>query len=86
MQPGFLIRAIFYFVIWNLLSFLLSKWSKEGDQPNAPDNTNKFISIHHPVCPCVHSFSTFHLACQSSDSCEFDFASNSGSKARISDF
>src|SRR5580658_10915724 len=36
---GFLIRAVIYFAIWNLLSFLLSKWSKEGDSPSSPDNT-----------------------------------------------
>jgi hypothetical protein len=45
---GFLIRAIGYFLIWNLLSFLLSKWSKEGDQPNGPDNTNKFKAVAGP--------------------------------------
>src|SRR5271170_8226760 len=33
---GFIIRAVFYFAIWNLLSFLLSMWSKETDRPNAP--------------------------------------------------
>ena len=34
---GFIIRAIFYFAVWNVLSFLLSKWSKETDRPaNAP--------------------------------------------------
>jgi hypothetical protein len=45
---GFALRALGYFVIWNLLSFLLSKWSKEGDQPNAPDNTNKFKAVAGP--------------------------------------
>jgi hypothetical protein len=45
---GFVIRAIFYFLIWNLLSFLLSKWSKEGDSPSSPDNTNKFKIVAGP--------------------------------------
>lgn len=45
---GFLIRAIIYFAIWNLLSFLLSKWSKEGDSPSAPDNTRKFKAVAGP--------------------------------------
>lgn len=45
---GFWMRAVFYFVIWNLLSFLLSKWSKEGDSPNAPDNTPKFKAVAGP--------------------------------------
>src|SRR6204780_2840035 len=35
---GFIVRAVFYFAVWNLLSFLLSKWSKETDAPGAPDN------------------------------------------------
>lgn len=30
---GFWMRAVFYFAIWNLLSFLLSKWSKDGTGP-----------------------------------------------------
>jgi len=47
-HSGFVYRAIFYFVIWNLISFLLSKWSKEGDSPSAPDNTNKFKAVAGP--------------------------------------
>jgi hypothetical protein len=45
---GFWMRAVFYFAIWNLLSFLLSKWSKEGDNPGAPDNTERFKVIAGP--------------------------------------
>jgi hypothetical protein len=45
---GFIIRAIFYFAIWNLLSFLLSKWSKETDRPGAPDNTQRFKAVSGP--------------------------------------
>ena len=45
---GFLIRALIYFAIWNLLSFLLSKWSKEGDNSSAPDNTGKFKAVSGP--------------------------------------
>ncbi len=45
---GFVWRAVFYFAIWNLLSFLLSKWSKEGDNPGAPDNTNRFKAVAGP--------------------------------------
>jgi len=45
---GFIIRAIIYFFIWNLLSFLLSKWSKEGDRPGAPDNSVKFKAVSGP--------------------------------------
>ena len=36
---GFIIRAVIYFAIWNLLSFLLTKWSKEQDNPPSRDNS-----------------------------------------------
>jgi hypothetical protein len=45
---GFLLRAILYFAIWNLLSFLLTRWSKQGDQPGAPDNSGKFKAVSGP--------------------------------------
>jgi hypothetical protein len=45
---GFLIRAIIYFAIWNLLSFLLSRWSKETDRAGAPDNTERFKAVAGP--------------------------------------
>ncbi|HTW56530.1 MAG TPA: hypothetical protein VMD99_00215, partial [Terriglobales bacterium] len=45
---GFLIRAIIYFAIWNLLSFLLSMWSKQTDRAGAPDNTQKFKAVAGP--------------------------------------
>src|SRR5579871_1833966 len=45
---GFIIRAIIYFAIWNVLSFLLSHWSKQTDRPGAPDNTQKFKAVAGP--------------------------------------
>jgi hypothetical protein len=45
---GFWVRAVIYFVIWNVLSFLLSKWSIEGDSPSARDNTQRFKAIAGP--------------------------------------
>jgi hypothetical protein len=45
---GFIIRALFYFAIWNLLSFLLTKWSKQTDRPGAPDNTQRFKAVSGP--------------------------------------
>ena len=45
---GFIGRAIFYFAIWNLLSFLLTKWSKETDHPGSPDHTSRFKAIAGP--------------------------------------
>ncbi|MFL6443743.1 MAG: hypothetical protein ACJ713_08025 [Candidatus Sulfotelmatobacter sp.] len=47
-QTGFIIRAIIYFVIWNVLSFLLSMWSRQTDRPGAPDNTQKFKAVAGP--------------------------------------
>jgi hypothetical protein len=45
---GFILRAIFYFAIWNLLSFLLSRWSRQTDRPGAPDNTDRFKAVAGP--------------------------------------
>ena len=45
---GFIIRAILYFAIWNLLSFLLSHWSRQTDRAGAPDNTQKFKAVAGP--------------------------------------
>ena len=45
---GFLIRAIIYFAIWNVLSFLLSKFSKQTDRAEAPDNTQRFKTVAGP--------------------------------------
>jgi hypothetical protein len=45
---GFVIRAIIYFAIWNLLSFLLSRWSKEGDSSSTRDNTPRFKAVSGP--------------------------------------
>jgi hypothetical protein len=45
---GFLIRAIIYFAIWNLLSFLLSHWSRQTDHAGAPDHTERFKAVSGP--------------------------------------
>ena len=45
---GVLIRALVYFAIWNLLSFLLTRWSREQDQPGARDNTSRFKAVSGP--------------------------------------
>jgi len=45
---GFIIRAVIYFAIWNLLSFLLTKWSEEQDRPSARDNTGRFKALSGP--------------------------------------
>jgi hypothetical protein len=47
-QTGFIIRAIIYFVIWNVLSFLLSHWSRQTDRAGGPDNTQKFKAVAGP--------------------------------------
>ena len=45
---GLVIRAVIYFAIWNLLSFLLTKWSREQDQPVARDNSQRFKAVSGP--------------------------------------
>jgi hypothetical protein len=45
---GVIIRAAIYFGIWNLLSFLLTKWSKEGDHPGGRDNSKRFKVVSGP--------------------------------------
>jgi hypothetical protein len=45
---GFILRAAIYFAIWNLLSFLLTKWSAEQDRPGARDNSGRFKAVSGP--------------------------------------
>jgi hypothetical protein len=45
---GFIIRAIVYFAIWNLLSYLLSRWSREQNSPPLRDNSARFKVISGP--------------------------------------
>jgi hypothetical protein len=45
---GFTIRAVIYFAIWNLLSFLLTKWSAEQDHPPMRDNSGRFKALSGP--------------------------------------
>ena len=45
---GFIIRAVIYFAIWNLLSFLLTKWSAEQDHPPMRDNSARFKALSGP--------------------------------------
>ena len=45
---GFILRAIVYFAIWNALSFLLTKWSREQDRPGGRDNSARFKAVSGP--------------------------------------
>jgi hypothetical protein len=45
---GFIIRAVIYFAIWNLLSFLLSRWSRQQEGPNPRDNRERFKALSGP--------------------------------------
>jgi hypothetical protein len=45
---GFVVRAIFYFAVWNLISFLLSMWSKQTDRAGSRDNTDRFKAVSGP--------------------------------------
>lgn len=42
---GFIIRAAIYLVIWNVLSYLLTKWSREQDSPYSRDHTSRFKAV-----------------------------------------
>src|SRR6185437_9844907 len=46
--PGFIARSALYFLIWNLISFFLTKWSREQDSPSAPDHTARFKAVSGP--------------------------------------
>ena len=35
-MPFFLVRAAFYFVVWNALSYFLNAWSLEQDRDRRP--------------------------------------------------
>jgi hypothetical protein len=45
---GFIIRAAFYFIVWNLLSFLLTRWSSQQDRPGGRDNSSRFKAVSGP--------------------------------------
>jgi hypothetical protein len=45
---GFIIRAAIYLAIWNLLSFLLTKWSREQDNPPPRDHSQGFKAVSGP--------------------------------------
>jgi len=46
--PAVIIRAAIYFAIWNLLSFLLTRWSQEQDRAKPPDNSHRFRAVSGP--------------------------------------
>ncbi len=45
---GFLGRAVFYFVIWGVLAYLLNRWSDEQDNAALPDNSRRFRALSGP--------------------------------------
>jgi hypothetical protein len=45
---GFIFRAVIYFGIWNFLSFLLTKWSKQQNQPPVRDTSARFHTLSGP--------------------------------------
>jgi hypothetical protein len=45
---GFILRAVFYFAVWGILVFLLTKWSREQDQPPVCDNSARFKALSGP--------------------------------------
>jgi len=45
---GFILRAVFYFAVWNLLCFLLTMWSRQQDRPGGRDNSSRFKAVSGP--------------------------------------
>src|SRR5712692_8733556 len=45
---GFLGRAVFYFVIWGVLAYLLNRWSDEQYNAALPDNSRRFRALSGP--------------------------------------
>ena len=45
---SFIVRAVIYFAIWNGLSFFLTRWSRQQDQPPMRDNTLRFRALSGP--------------------------------------
>jgi hypothetical protein len=45
---GFITRAVLYFAVWGILAFLLTKWSREQDQPPVRDNSMRFKALSGP--------------------------------------
>lgn len=46
--PFFLARAVFYFAVWNLLSYLLNKWSLEQDRTGHRPLTTRLQALSGP--------------------------------------
>jgi hypothetical protein len=43
--PFFVLRQVFYFAIWNLIGFLLTKWSQEHDRTGEPALLGKLSAL-----------------------------------------
>jgi uncharacterized membrane protein YidH (DUF202 family) len=43
--PFFVVRQVIYFAIWNLIGFLLTRWSQEHDRTGAPALLGKLATI-----------------------------------------
>lgn len=46
--PFFLVRAVFYFAVWNLLTYLLNKWSLEQDRTGHRPLTTRLQGLSGP--------------------------------------
>jgi hypothetical protein len=47
-SSGFVVRAVIYFAVWNLLAFFLNKWSKEQDQTGDPSLAGRMGALSGP--------------------------------------
>jgi hypothetical protein len=47
-QRGWILRAVFYFAIWAVMSFLLNRWSAEQDSPSFNGSNQRFRMLSAP--------------------------------------
>jgi hypothetical protein len=46
--PFFVVRALFYFAVWNVLAYFLERWSEEQDRTGSPELMRRFQLLSGP--------------------------------------
>ncbi|MBT5830011.1 MAG: hypothetical protein HOH77_07440, partial [Candidatus Latescibacteria bacterium] len=52
-ETGFISRAVFYFVLWIGMTWLLTKWSRTQDETGEPGLKSKMINLSGPGIPVL---------------------------------
>ncbi|MBT4136656.1 MAG: hypothetical protein HOE48_02020 [Candidatus Latescibacteria bacterium] len=58
-ETGFISRAVFYFVLWIGMTWLLTKWSRTQDETGEPGLKSKMINLSGPGIPVLILSVTF---------------------------